>query len=134
MSTLIKRSIDAWSNALAAKALTTSFVAGTAFKSRGADVLVLHVTTSATVTTTTDVRVEETLDGGTTYAPLEAINSVSAGAVSQSNGVWQLPGSANGTYRATMQVTPGATIRVSMKRTGGDATSAAVAKGALYRS
>lgn len=134
MSTLIKRGIDAWSTAGAAKALTTSFVAGTAFKSRYADTLVLHVTTSATVTTTTDVQVEETLDGGTTYAPLEAINSVSAGAVSQNNAVWQLPGSVAGTYRATMSITPGATVRVSMKRTGGDATSAALAVGALYRS
>lgn len=137
MSTLVKRRLDAWSTGASppvAKVLTAAFVVhpGGSFKSRYADVLELHCTTAGTVTTSTDLKVEETLDG-TTYAPLEVIDTVSGGNVDLSDGTWRMDG-ANGTHRATFRCTPGATLRVSAKRTGGDVDSTLIATGALWKS
>lgn len=137
MGALVRGGIDAWSTSGAAKALTTSYVAGTAFDSEDADELWVSMITSATVTTSTDIRVVWSDDGGSEYFEVPAIGSVSsAGVVSADDlSVEHAGGAANGNHSfGPFAIPSNCKIRVDAKRTGGDATSALIAKATIIRS
>lgn len=133
MSTLVTANVDAWSTTGTAKVMTTSYVAGTAFVTDYADSLSLYVTTAGTATTSTQVTIDETMNG-TTYAGIECDDEViAAGVITPLAAVWTLPG-ANGTYRISAKFTPGAKLRVNIKRTDGSTDSTALAVAHLFRS
>lgn len=135
MGIIIDGAIDAWSTAGAAKALTTSYVAGTAFKSRDADELWLSLVTSATGVTSLDLSVRWSDDGGTTYHELPTVDSISSGVVAVSDNEVEHAGAAdNGNHSwGPVFIPSGCDICVYAKRTGGDATSALVAKATIIR-
>lgn len=119
---LVANNIDAWSTSGAAKTLTSSYVAGTAFKTRCANTLnlALESAISGTSMTSLDIALEWSPDGGTTYFVFDAINSVVAGVVDEDDARWAMPGS-GGYHTLKASIPPGIQMRVKAKRTGGDA-------------
>lgn len=122
---------NAWGSG-SAVALTTALVSATKFKTRSANAIRLGCTTSATAATSVDLAIEWSEDGGTTWYRLMAINSVSGGSVDHDDGLWVGSG-ANGYHELMASVPSNVELRVSAKRTGGDATSALVAQAILTR-
>lgn len=138
MAATVRSGIDAWSDGAAtpaAKALTTSYVADDAFDAEDADQLWLFYTTSATATTSTDFQIEASDDGGTTYYPLPAVNTggPSSGVDDTDDHEYEGPGTNGQHSLGPIDIPPGQKIRVKAKRTGGDATSALIARGLLTK-
>lgn len=137
MAGLVKAAV-AWSAADGtAKALTTSYVA-TSQASAWHDIyngseVALALKASGTDGTSIDAVIEASFDGGTTGYLLPAITSSVAGVVDFDPAILTFPGAALGSGIATKQplspgvpVPPGTKVRVLAKRTGGDATTAAI--------
>jgi len=123
MGILVKSGISAFSGVL-----TTSFVAGTAFASDDGDELWLALLTSGTQTTTTDIQVEWS-DDGSAYFKLAKSDGISSGVEAVDDFSVEHTGGAGGVGNkhhsyGPLSIPAGASIRISAKRTGGDATSA----------
>lgn len=129
--TLVARGIDAWSDDGSAKALTSGLVAGTAFKTRGANMLHLEFTVGGDGGDSVDVAVERSVDG-TAFFRLPAINSVSSGSVDQDSALWVCQGAA-GSYDCTVSVPPGQQVRVSAKVDNDSGTTTLLAAASLTR-
>jgi hypothetical protein len=110
-----------------AKALTTSYVAagGGAFDSRSASEVWISVVVSGTAATSIDWYLDYSDDGGTTYHRLPAINSVAGGSTDYDPNVYVGP--ATSCSMGPISVPAGSKLRMSAKRSGGDATSAILA-------
>lgn len=131
MATLVRGGVNAFHTAGAAKALTTSYVNGDEIDTLEADELWLSCVTAATATTSTDVNVQWSDDGGTTYHRLSVINSTIAGLVDTDDGEWIGPG-ANGNHSiGPIAIPSGVKLRVAAKRTNGAADSTLLAKATL---
>lgn len=107
---------NAFHTAGAAKALTTSYVAGDVLGPHPANVMALNVTLAATVDpASVEVMVERSPDG-TNYFPEEAVNSVASGVVDLDDGVWS-PDPTAGNKSINVAVRPGMFYRLKAKYT-----------------
>jgi len=134
MGHLVRSGVDAWSDGAtppAAKALTTSMVAGTAFDTEEADELWLSMVTGGTAATSVDWELHWSDDGGTTYHKLCAINSVVGGQVDHDDLEGVGPG-ANGNHSyGPVAIPSGVKMQMYAARTGGAADSDLLAKATL---
>jgi len=121
----------------AAKALTGSYVAGDlidfederdgyeAFVGRRpafdeSTILTIAMTLAATAApTSVQARVMRSSDGGTTFGPVPAINSVLAGVIECQDNAYSLVSTANGLHWLDVPIIPGFVYRVDFKATGG---------------
>ena len=106
------------SNAGAVLALDVAHTAGPWLPVGPATEAMIRYTLSGGPTTSCDVKIDWSPDGGTTVVPLPAVNAIAAGSVDHDDALYVGPGS-NGEHMVPLvTVTPGTHIRVSAKRTG----------------
>ena len=98
-----------------------------------ADTLVIRYAVAALAATTIEFVVQESIDDGTTFRPLQAVNSVVAGVVSQTLAQESCTGAIGTFISREISVRPGTLIRVDAQRTGGGANTELLAYAHLYR-
>jgi len=130
---LVTRNVDAWSDGGAAQALTTSFVAGSWFKSRSANQLRLGYTVSGTAADSIRFQIEWSPDGGTTPYVVDVQNAIGGDVADHGDGEFAATGTVASHSLTVKDIPSNVHLRVSAKRDGGDATTSIIATASLFR-
>jgi hypothetical protein len=123
---MVSAGMNAFHTAGAAKALTTSLVAGSWLDVEGATEGVLGLVVSGTAATSVNVQLAWSPDGGTTIYPLPAVNFIDGGQIDTDDNEYVTPGAA-GKHTIVVSFPPRGSVCAYAKRSGGDATTSLLA-------